>query len=74
MVIVKRDGRLGRAALDVFVQEPTPPERWVDVPGTVLTPHSAGGTVDSLPRMVAQALDNIERRFEGRPLSSPVPG
>lgn len=74
LIAALRDGRLGRAALDVFVQEPTPPERWVDVPGTVLTPHSAGGTVDSLPRMVAQALDNIERRFEGRPLSSPVPG
>jgi hypothetical protein len=29
--------------------------------------------VDALPRMVAQALDNLERRFAGLPLASPVP-
>ncbi len=73
LIAALKDGRLGRAALDVFVEEPTPPARWADVPNAVLTPHSAGGTVDALPRMVAQALDNLERRFAGLPLASPVP-
>lgn len=74
MIAALKDGRLGRAALDVFVEEPTPPERWADVPGTVLTPHTAGGTVDSIPRMVAQAVDNVRRFLAGEPVASPVAG
>ena len=74
MIAALKDGRLGRAALDVFVEEPTPPERWADVPGTVLTPHTAGGTVDSIPRMVAQAVDNVRRFLVGEPVASPVAG
>ena len=54
LIAALKDGRLGRAALDVFADEPTPVERWEDVPGTVLTPHTAGGTVESIPRMVAR--------------------
>lgn len=67
-----KDGRLGRAALDVFEQEPTPAERWADVPNTVLTPHTAGGTVDSIPRMVAQAVENVRLFLAGEPVASPV--
>jgi lactate dehydrogenase-like 2-hydroxyacid dehydrogenase len=65
-------GRLGRAGLDVFAEEPTPAERWADVPNTVLTPHTAGGTTDSIPRMVAQALENVRLHLAGEPPMSPV--
>lgn len=68
-----KEGRLGRAALDVFVEEPTPASRWAEVPNTVLTPHTAGGTIDSIPRMVAQAVENIRLFVAGEPLASPVP-
>jgi lactate dehydrogenase-like 2-hydroxyacid dehydrogenase len=74
LIAALRDGRLGRAALDVFVEEPTPAGRWADVPGTVLTPHTAGGTVDSIPRMVAQAIDNVRRFMAGEPVASAVGG
>jgi lactate dehydrogenase-like 2-hydroxyacid dehydrogenase len=74
LIAALKDGRLGRAALDVFVEEPTPASRWADVPGGAPPPPTAGGTVDSIPRMVAQALDNLERHFAGRPLASPVVG
>jgi lactate dehydrogenase-like 2-hydroxyacid dehydrogenase len=74
LIAALKDGRLGRAALDVFAQEPTPPGRWADVPGTVLTPHTAGGTVDSIPRMVAQAVDNVQRFLAGEPVASAVAG
>ena len=72
LIAALKAGRLGRAALDVFVEEPTPAARWADVPGTVLTPHSAGSTVDSLPPMIAQTFENLRRHFAGEPLMSPV--
>ncbi|MFN3584612.1 2-hydroxyacid dehydrogenase [Phenylobacterium sp.] len=73
LIAALKDGRLGRAALDVFAQEPTPPERWADAPNTVLTPHSAGSTVDSIPRMVAQAVENVRLFLAGEPVMSPAP-
>jgi lactate dehydrogenase-like 2-hydroxyacid dehydrogenase len=72
LIAALKDGRLGRAALDVFAEEPTPADRWAEVPNTVLTPHSAGGTVDSIPRMVAQAVENVRLFFAGEPVASPV--
>jgi len=65
-------GRLWRAALDVFIQEPTPPELWADIPSAVLTPHTAGSSNEAVPLMVAQAIDNVQRFLAGEPLASPV--
>lgn len=73
LIAALKDKRLGRAALDVFQQEPTPPARWADVPNTVLSPHAAGGTLESIPRMIGQAHENLRRHFAGEPLLSPVP-
>jgi lactate dehydrogenase-like 2-hydroxyacid dehydrogenase len=67
-----RAGALGMAALDVFETEPTPAARWADVPRTVLTPHTAGATLDSLPAMVSLTLENLRRYFHGEPLATPV--
>ncbi|CAN5890068.1 2-hydroxyacid dehydrogenase [soil metagenome] len=72
LIAALKDGRLGRAGLDVFATEPTPPERWEGVPNTVLTPHSAGGTVGSLPSMIAQTFENLRRHFAGEVLLSPA--
>ncbi len=65
-------GTLGMAALDVYAQEPTPAARWVGVPHTVLTPHTAGATLDSIPAMVSLTLENLRRYFHGEPLATPV--
>lgn len=67
-----KDGRLWRAALDVFAQEPTPTGLWADVPGAVLTPHTAGSSNEAVPLMVAQAIDNVQRFLAGQPVASPV--
>ncbi|MFA7262053.1 MAG: 2-hydroxyacid dehydrogenase [Caulobacter sp.] len=72
LVAALRDGRLGMAALDVFETEPTPAGRWADIPNAVLTPHTAGGTLESIPRMVGQTLENLRRFFHDEPLLSPV--
>ena len=72
LIAALKDGRLGRAGLDVFETEPTPAARWTGVPNVVLTPHSAGGTSDSVVRMVGQALENVRLFLAGDPVMSPV--
>ncbi|THD79854.1 MAG: 2-hydroxyacid dehydrogenase [Phenylobacterium sp.] len=72
LIAALKDGRLGRAGLDVFAEEPATAERWADVPNAVLTPHTAGGTTDSIPRMVAQAVQNVRLFLAGEPVASPV--
>lgn len=67
-----KTGTLGMAALDVYAQEPTPAARWAGVPHTVLTPHTAGATLDSIPAMVSLTLENLRRYFHGEPLATPV--
>jgi lactate dehydrogenase-like 2-hydroxyacid dehydrogenase len=74
LIAALQDGRLGMAALDVFEQEPTPTARWVGVPRTVLTPHTAGATLDSIPAMIAMTMENLRCFFHGEPLASPVGG
>ena len=74
LIAALKAGTLGMAALDVFEHEPTPPERWADVPNTVLTPHSAGSTLDSIPAMVGMTIENLRRYFHGEPLATPVGG
>ncbi len=72
LIAALKAGRLGAAALDVYTQEPTPPERWADVPNTVLTPHTAGATSAAVPKMVALTRENLRRFFAGEPLANPV--
>jgi lactate dehydrogenase-like 2-hydroxyacid dehydrogenase len=72
LIAALRGGRLGAAALDVFAQEPTPADRWADVPHTVLTPHTAGATAAAVPKMVALTRENLRRFFAGEPLANPV--
>lgn len=67
-----KSGALGMAALDVFIEEPTPPSRWADVPNTVLTPHTAGSTAGVIPAMIGQMVENLRRHFAGEALLSPV--
>jgi len=73
LVAALKNGRLWRAALDVFAEEPTPPERWADVPNAVLSPHHAGSSQEAIPLMIGQAIENVERFLAGKVLLSPVP-
>ena len=72
LIAALMDGRLGMAALDVFAAEPTPAERWADVPNVVLSPHTAGATSAALPKMVALTRENLRRFFAGEPLANAV--
>ncbi|WP_420139703.1 2-hydroxyacid dehydrogenase [Sphingomonas sp.] len=67
-----QDGRLGGAALDVFMQEPTPPARWQNVPNTILTPHTAGATDAAIATMMTMLRANLDAFFGGGRLPTPV--
>ncbi len=72
LIAALRSGALGMAALDVFQTEPTPADRWADVPNVVLSPHTGGATSGALPKMVALTRENLRRFFAGEPLANAV--
>lgn len=64
-----RTGKLAGAGLDVFTEEPLPPERnaFLDLPSVVLTPHLGAVTREANARSRAMPVDNIIAFLEGRP-------
>jgi lactate dehydrogenase-like 2-hydroxyacid dehydrogenase len=73
LIIALKAGRLGGAALDVFETEPTPADRWDGVPNVVLTPHTAGATMQAVQGMLALLIRNLEAVAAGGPPVTPVP-
>ena len=62
-------GHLGGASLDVFPQEPLPPDHplWT-TPNVILTPHTSGFRHGHWDEVVQLFGDNIERWLRGEPL------
>jgi len=53
-------GRLGGAALDVYCEQPLPPESPIrTAPNTILSPHVAGVTAEAMARMSREAVSDI---------------
>lgn len=67
-----RDGRLMAAALDVYENEPTPPQPLLDLDNAVLTPHIAGISPQAIDMSVRKFLENAEQFYAGKPLVTPV--
>jgi len=67
-----KSGVLGQGALDVFMEEPTDPDRWADTPNIVLTPHTAGATTAGVQGMLMLLMQNLQAHFAGEPLKTPV--
>ena len=68
MIAALREGRLAGAGLDVFQTEPTPPARWEGVPGTILSAHSAGLTIEAMARLRDAAVTNLKTALDGGPV------
>lgn len=65
-----REDRLGGAVLDVFAEEPLPPDSpWWDAPDTIVTPHASGVTLRYFDRLV---IENVRRYLAGEPLLNQV--
>jgi phosphoglycerate dehydrogenase-like enzyme len=68
-----RSGRIG-AALDVFPDEPLPPgSQWRQLPNAIISPHSAGHTLDSHLRQGEAMTGEVERFLRKQPLHYAVP-
>jgi len=73
LVAALRDGHLAGAGLDVFEEEPLPPDSplWT-LPGVLITPHVAGAFRGYMDRVVPLFCENLRRYLDGRPLQSVV--
>jgi hydroxypyruvate reductase 2 len=72
LVAALQEGRLGAAALDVFVDEPNVPDALLRMENVVLQPHMGSATVETRRAMGDLMLANLAAHFEGRPLPSPL--
>jgi phosphoglycerate dehydrogenase-like enzyme len=65
-----RAGRVAGAVLDVFAEEPLPPDSpWWDAPNTIVTPHASGVTLRYFDRLV---IENVRRYLAAEPLLNQV--
>lgn len=72
LIAALREGRLGRAGLDVFWNEPNPDPELTGLPKVTLYPHHASGTVETRDAMAHLVVENLAAHFAGRPLLTPA--
>ena len=65
-------GALGRAALDVFLNEPDIDPRFLALDTVLLSPHQSSGTIETRKVMGQLQRDNLAAYFAGKPLLTPV--
>jgi phosphoglycerate dehydrogenase-like enzyme len=62
------DGHIFAAGLDAFSAEPPLGSPLLALENTVVTPHTAGGTVDNFAGIAARGVENVQRVLAGRAL------
>jgi lactate dehydrogenase-like 2-hydroxyacid dehydrogenase len=72
LVAALRDGRLGGAGLDVFLDEPRVPEALWTMDNVVLQPHRASATIETRTAMGDLVLANLAAHFAGKEPVTPV--
>jgi phosphoglycerate dehydrogenase-like enzyme len=65
-----RTGHLRGAGLDVFAQQPLPPDHpFRDLPTVIMTPSTGWNTRDASQRMIARSIDNVLGFAAGKPIN-----
>jgi D-3-phosphoglycerate dehydrogenase len=64
------NGHLYAAGIDAFAQEPPVGSPLLTLDQTVVTPHTAGGTIDNFAPVVERAVQNTRRFLAGAPIPS----
>jgi D-2-hydroxyacid dehydrogenase (NADP+) len=69
LISALKDRKIAGAALDVYPEEPLPPESplW-KLPNVILTPHISGNTRHYQERAVELFVENLRRYLTGLPL------
>ena len=62
-----REGQLGGAGIDVFVDEPPKTSALLDAPNTVLTPHLGASTVEAQVAVAEEIAEQVLDVLAGRP-------
>ena len=73
LIAALQEGRLGRAALDVFDDEPEVPQALRDSDRVILSPHAASATVETRQAMFDLTADNLIAYFRDGAARTPVP-
>ncbi|MEW5874415.1 MAG: NAD(P)-dependent oxidoreductase, partial [Candidatus Zixiibacteriota bacterium] len=73
LISALRKKRIAGAGLDVFAQEPLPPDHpFYTLPNVAMTPHTSGDTLNYAHRATAMFLENLRLYLAGRPLFNVV--
>ena len=65
-----QSGHVAGAGLDVFAQEPLPPDHpFMTMDSVVMTPVAAWSTVDASARMINQSIENVVQFLAGTPVN-----
>jgi D-3-phosphoglycerate dehydrogenase len=72
VVAALREGRLGGAALDVFVPEPPDVASLADVPNLLVTPHMAYYSEESIEESQRKAATQVVKVLTGAPPDYPI--
>jgi lactate dehydrogenase-like 2-hydroxyacid dehydrogenase len=72
MVRLLREGAIGGAGLDVFVDEPRVPAELLTMDNVVVQPHHASATPETRTAMGQLVIDNLAAFFSGRKLLTRV--
>ena len=72
LVRALQEGRIAGAGLDVFANEPHPPEELFGMENVVLLPHVGTDTVETSEDMAALLVENVRAKLSGRPALTPV--
>jgi len=67
-----KTGQLGRAGLDVYMNEPHPNPALTSLDNVTLYPHHSSGTAETRAAMSQLVADNLAAFYAGRPLLTPV--